>query len=75
MDKLGGWLSSEISKILEIPNRGSKSAKYRVLAKTMMPAILIEFGFIDENHDEILDPAKQDRMLQKVAEIIKEYLG
>lgn len=44
-------MHAEIIKVNELNNRGKKKANFHVLRETVMPALLTENGFIDNDHD------------------------
>ncbi|TMN23299.1 N-acetylmuramoyl-L-alanine amidase [Lentibacillus cibarius] len=46
-----GIMHNEITKVNQLSNRGQKKANFHVLRETMMPALLTENGFIDNDHD------------------------
>lgn len=58
-------------------NRGVKSAPFRVLMNRVMPAVLIEVGFIDhpEEARQLADPDFQRRIARLIAQGILDYLS
>ena len=57
-----------------IPDRGLKERpNLSVLRNTDMPAILIEMGFIDNDHDVILLENKQDTIAKAIARGVTDY--
>ncbi|WP_278938009.1 N-acetylmuramoyl-L-alanine amidase family protein [Phascolarctobacterium faecium] len=57
-----------------IPDRGLKERpNLSVLRNTDMPAILIEMGFIDNDHDVILLEHKQDAIAKAIARGVTDY--
>ena len=58
---------------LGMADRGVKFARWYVVRKTMMPAVLVEYGFIDTEEDVIL--SKMDQAAITIAQGIGEYLG
>ncbi len=59
----------------ELYNRGVKTANFFVIQNTLMPAVLIETGFIDNQKDaEILSSASgQNAIAEAVADAVDEY--
>lgn len=58
----------------QIPDRGLKQRQnLSVLSNTDMPAILVEMGFIDNDHDVILLEHKQDAIAKAVARGVTDY--
>ncbi|MBA4494674.1 N-acetylmuramoyl-L-alanine amidase [Paenactinomyces guangxiensis] len=60
-------------------NRGVKSANFHVLRETKMPAVLIEYGFMDdprlEEAKRMIDPAFQKECAVETAKGVCEYFG
>jgi len=56
-------------------DRGVRTANFFVLRETMVPAVLIETGFISNAAEELKlrDPSYQSRVAQGIAEGINEY--
>lgn len=57
-------------------NRGVKRARFYVLRKTKMPAVLVEVGFVTGNYDSriLADPGQRSRMAQAIARGILRYV-
>ncbi|NEQ75738.1 MAG: N-acetylmuramoyl-L-alanine amidase [Okeania sp. SIO2C9] len=57
-------------------NRGVKRARFYVLRKTKMPAVLVEVGFVTGNYDSriLADPVQRSRMAQAIARGILRYV-
>lgn len=51
-------------------NRGIKTADFYVLRKTVMPAVLIEIGFIDNTSDNILFDIKRKEIIHQLTKAI-----
>jgi len=58
---------------LSMADRGVKFAGWYVVRKTTMPAVLVEYGFIDTEESLIL--AKMDQAALTIAQGIGDYLG
>jgi N-acetylmuramoyl-L-alanine amidase len=58
-------------------NRGIKGGPFRVLMNRVMPSILIEVGFIDNNQEVLLlsDPTFQKRIARMIANGIMQYFA
>lgn len=67
----------EIIKGTKQVNRGVKSANFYVLVYTNMPAILCEFGFMDDPDEAALmkNEAFQTECAQEVIDGVRKYLG
>lgn len=66
-------LASEIQKALVscgFRDRGVKKANFQVLRTTVMPAVLIELGFIDNSLDNELLDENRDEIIEKIAKAI-----
>ncbi|MEM1137562.1 MAG: N-acetylmuramoyl-L-alanine amidase [Bacteroidota bacterium] len=50
--KLASFIEDEFSKGEERPSRGVKQAGFWVLAKTTMPSVLVEVGFLTNKKEE-----------------------
>ena len=70
-----GLVQKNITESTGLYDRGVKTAKYYVIQNTLMPAILIETGFIDNPKDiEIISKDKGQSLIAKaVAEAVGEY--
>ena len=57
-------------------NRGIKQAPFFVLYKATMPSILIEMGFISNQHDRewITNKDNQKKLAQNLANAIADYI-
>lgn len=60
-----------------MPDRGQKQANLAVLRETRMPAVLLEYGFIDHPRDSVLlrDPAFLERLAVATADGVAEAFG
>lgn len=70
-------VQAEIIKGTKQVNRGVKQANFYVLVYTTMPAILCEFGFMDDPEEAALmkDPAFQEECAREVVDGVRKYLG
>lgn len=68
-------VQKELVKTLKLPDRGVKEARFFVLRKTVMPAILVELGFISNLKEESLleNPAFQEKAALAIANGIYFY--
>lgn len=59
-----------------IKDRGVKTAAYKVIKETTMPAVLLEAGFLTNTSDAkmLYDDASQNRIAKELVAGIKEYL-
>ena len=80
--QLGGYaarlatiVQKKITKATGLYSRGVKTANFYVNKNTLMPAILIETGFLDNNEDlkVLLSEDGQDAMAEAIAEAVEEY--
>ena len=75
----GKRLANHISKYMKVANplvsRGIKTANFQVLRDTVMPAVLLECGFVDNTYDlqVITDPRYQAAMAMAVSLGILDY--
>lgn len=58
-------------------DRGVKNANFHVLRETVMPAVLVEAGFMDVRAEagRMLDPAFQDEVAREILQGVNEYMG
>lgn len=66
-------ISTRISDVMEIKNRGTKTADFMVLKNTAMPAILIETAFITNKTDAEKLKNRQDDFVSAIYEEICNY--
>ncbi len=76
-DRLAGLVQQNITDSTKLYDRGVKTANFYVIKNTLMPAILIETGFMDNEEDaEIISSEKgQNAIAKAIAEAVKEYDG
>jgi N-acetylmuramoyl-L-alanine amidase len=67
-DLLAQFVSKRISKDIKVKNRGVKQSKFFVLRNNLMPAVLIEVGFLSNIREEKLLGTTEYR--QKMADAI-----
>ncbi len=60
-----------------LPDRNVRQVNYKVLRETVMPAALLEIGYLSNSSDEskMLSSEFQDRVAAGIVAGIKEYLG
>jgi N-acetylmuramoyl-L-alanine amidase len=66
--ELAGLIQKEAETRLNLPNRGLKSAMFYVLRNVMMPAVLIEGGFLTNPKDE--EKLGDESFLAEIVEVI-----
>ena len=71
---LANNINNAIAKIGFV-NRGVKSANFMVLRETRAKAVLIEVGFIDNDHDNMMFDRNYDRIVDVIAGAILNTLG
>lgn len=76
-ERLARLVQEELVKATGLTNRGVKFARYYVLRKTAMPAILVELAFISNPQEEALlaNPDFQDVCARAIATGVKRYYG
>jgi N-acetylmuramoyl-L-alanine amidase len=69
-------MARNLSRAMDEKSRGAKPERYFVLRNTLVPAILIEVGFLSNPQEErrLNDPAYRQRIAEAAAESIVEYL-
>ena len=71
---LGHCIQSNLKAVLSLPNRGLKERpSLFVLRNTMMPAVLVEVCFIDNDFDWRCYDARQDEAAKAIATGIMQY--
>ena len=71
-ERLARYLTQKTSSKMKARNRGSKSSGFFVLRNTLVPAILIEVGFLSNPQEEKLLKTKWYR--QKIADSLTESI-
>ena len=68
-------IQDEMAAATGIERRGVKQAPFRVLLGAMMPAALVEVGFISNPEEEIMlvDPAHQEQIAMALSEAVSRY--
>lgn len=77
-EKLAAKVQAKVVTALGTRDRGIKvRPELHVLARTKMPAILVELAFISNHTEErmLADPATQQRVARAIAEGVADYLG
>jgi len=73
--KLAMRIVHDTSSDVEIPNRGARHARYFVVRNTLMPAVLIETGFLTNKQEEkkLNSSEYREKMAQSIARSILAY--
>lgn len=66
--QLATWIQEELGRSLGIPDRGIRTANFKVLRDSPIPAVLVEIGYLTNLEDEAL--LRTSTFRQKVAEAI-----
>lgn len=66
--QLATWIQEELGRSLGIPDRGIRTANFKVLRDSPIPAVLVEIGYLTNLEDEAL--LRTSAFRQKVAEAI-----
>ena len=72
---LADFILQDSSKALEMSNRGSQAADFRVLRKTLVPAVLVEVGFLSNKKEEkmLMESSYRQRIADRLADSILNY--
>ena len=72
---LAEMIQRELSRGLEIKNRGVKQAGLRVLKGLRMPGVLIEVAFLSNPHEEklLMDPAFREKAIGGIVEAVRKF--
>lgn len=75
--RLAEVIHNSILQRVSIANRGVRQARFYVLRRTSMPAVLVETGFVTGSTDaaRFRNPAVMNQMADAIAEGILAYLG
>lgn len=75
--ELAGRICDSVGKGLLAKNRGIRTARFYVLKRTRIPAVLVEAGYISNKEEEMKfnDQAYLDRMAEALAKGILAYKG
>jgi N-acetylmuramoyl-L-alanine amidase len=75
--RLAEVIQQSIVRRLAVVDRGSKTARYLVLRKSTIPAVLVETGFISNKLESAMlaTPEYRNRMADAIARGILQYLG
>lgn len=73
--ELADYVVGNVARMVPVDNRGSKSAGFFVLKNTLIPAILVETGFLSNRQDEaqLLDNGYRQKLADAIAETILRY--
>ena len=74
--RLADTVHATVLRTMGMRDRGVRSARFYVIRRTSMPAILIETGFVtgSEDYNNLADPAWRERMSQAIAQGILLHL-
>ncbi len=70
---LAGYISEQVPEISRIKSRGSKVARFYVLRNTMIPAVLVEIGYVTNPQEE--RQLRQSVYRQKIAGALAETIS
>lgn len=72
---LASQVQKHIKETVSMYNRGVKQAGFLVLYKTTMPSILVETGFISNQHDEkiLISEEGQNKFALSIYRAVKDY--
>lgn len=75
--RLASYVAEGLSSSMKVRNRGSKKSGFFVLRNALMPAILVEVGFLSNPHEEKLlkKSSYKQKIADELAESILEYVG
>ncbi len=73
--KVAALIVEQVSEALEIPNRGARSCRFFVVRNTLIPAVLIETGFLTNRQEEhkLNSPSYRQKLAEAVARGIIDY--
>ncbi|MEA5446976.1 N-acetylmuramoyl-L-alanine amidase [Leptolyngbya sp. CCNP1308] len=74
-NRLAQVIHQSILRLVTMPDRGVRQARFHVLVNTSMPSVLVETGFVTGAQDarNFNDPAWRSRMAQGIAAGIMQY--
>lgn len=74
--QLAQTIQASVVEATGMRNIGVKEARFYVLRRTLMPAVLVETGFVTGRDDaaRLADPAFRDRMAEAIARGILQYI-
>jgi len=74
-DLLANYVANKISKYIKARNRGYKKASFYVLKNTLMPAILVEVGFLSNPREEkrLRTKTYRNKISRALAQAILDY--
>jgi len=72
---LAEMIQRELSRTLDIRNRGVKQAGLRVLKGLAMPGVLIEVAFLSNPHEEklLMDPEFREKVVGGIVEAVRKF--
>ncbi|MEQ9669779.1 N-acetylmuramoyl-L-alanine amidase [Coleofasciculus sp. G2-EDA-02] len=74
--RLAQTIHNNILQTVPVQNRGVRNARFYVLRKSSMPAVLVEVGFVTGRDDaaKLNDPNHRSQMAQAIARGILQYI-
>lgn len=74
-NRLAEVIHQSVLRLVNMPDRGVRQARFHVLVNTSMPSVLVETGFVTGAQDarNFNDPAWRTRMAQGIAAGILQY--
>jgi N-acetylmuramoyl-L-alanine amidase len=74
---LATWVQEELGRSLGIPDRGVRTANFKVLRDSPVPAVLVEVGYLTNVEDEALlrTPAFRQRAAEAIARGVVRFVS
>ena len=73
--KLARIIVQDGSRIVDTPNRGARTCRFFVVRNTLIPAVLVEVGFLTNRQEErkLNTPAYRQKLAEAIAQSIVKY--